>query len=221
MQGQTVNQTGATGSMDLFRAMRELRAMRRLKPDPVPDELLWEVVELATYAPSQSNSQMARFLVVTDPELRRAIAGHYREAVAWCWENFNLGPQPHQTRDEWERLKRAVWWQGNHLAEVPALVFPCAAGLAGLDLGNHLIASSVHGTVWPAVQNFLLACRAKGLGATLTTLHLLHEERVDALLGIPEGVRTFGMVPVGWPMGRFGPVRRRPADELLAWNRWS
>jgi nitroreductase len=209
-------------STDLFRAMRELRAMRRLTPDPVPEALIREVVEYATYAPSGGDTEGWAFVVVTDPATRRAIGRYYHDAVDWYFTRVNLGPLPHQTQDGWERLKKAVCWQGDHLAEVPVLIFPCLSRRAGLeDFGDHLVAASMHASIWPAVQNLLLACRAKGLGAALTTLHLRHETPINALLGIPAGTRTFGMVPVGWPMGRFGPVRRRPVDEVLMWNRWA
>lgn len=114
-----------------------------------------------------------------------------------------------------------VWWHGNHLSGIPVLLFPCLNGITSLDLTNHTIVSSAHGTIWPAVQNLLLACRAEGLGATLTTLHLVFEEPINALLEIPEGARSVGMVPIGWPMGTFGSVKRKPIDDVLVWNRWA
>lgn len=207
--------------MDVFQAMRELRAMRRLKPDPVPDMLIEEIIGYAICAPSGSNAQNWRFVVVTDPEPRRAIAGYYAQAVDFYFAHINVAPQPHQTQDEWERLKRAVLWQGHHLAEIPVLIFPCLDGLTGLDFSQTMVHSSINGSIWPACQNILLACRALGLGATVTTLHLLFEREVNSILGLPDSARSFAMIPVGYPLGRFGPIKRRPVAEVLAKNSWS
>jgi nitroreductase len=206
--------------VDVFQAMRELRAMRRLKPDPVPHDLIREVVEYATYAPTASNGQNWRFVVVTDPALRQPIAGYYQQAVEQ-YVGRASGPPPHQARDAWERQRRAVLWQARHLAELPVLIFPCLIVPPRTDLTQTQRHSSVNGSIWPAIQNLLLACRAKGLGATATTLHLVYEEPVNTLLGLPADARSFAMIPVGWPLGKFGPVRRRPVDEVLAWNGWA
>jgi nitroreductase len=88
------------------------------------------------------------------------------------------------------------------------------------DFGNFAVAASMGGSIFPAVQNLLLACRAKGLGATLTSLHLFFEDEVNALLQLPPGVRTFAMIPVGYPTGKFGPTKRLPVDDVIVWDRW-
>jgi nitroreductase len=181
--------------VDVFQAMRELRAMRRIKPDPVPTELIREIVEYGTYAPTASNEQDWRFIVVSEPP-------------------------PHQERGAWERQRKALLWQAQHLAEIPVLIFACTRIPLGADFAVTRRHSSTNGSIWPAIQNMLLVCRARGLGATATTLHLVHEEEVNALLGLPEDVRSFAMLPIGWPMGKFGPVRRRPVDEVMSWNGW-
>ena len=208
--------------MDVFQAMTEMRAIRRLKPDPVPPALIRDVIRYATHAPSGSNSQGWRFIVVTDPEPRRAIGELYRRAVDVYQAEMNTAPLPHQSQDEWERLMRAVRWQGDHLAEIPVLIFAALDGRAipvrQRDAQVRLRVAG--GQIFPAVQNLLLACRAKGLGATLTTLHLLHEDRIKQILNLPEGVETFCMIPVGYPRGRFGPTRRLPVDEAIVWQRW-
>ncbi|MGE5597330.1 MAG: nitroreductase family protein [Hyphomicrobiales bacterium] len=200
--------------MDVFQAMTEMRAMRRLKPDPVPRELIREVIQYATHAPTGGNSQNWRFVVVTDADKRRRIGEYYRQAVDVYLARMNTGPLPHQTRDEWERLVKAVRWQGDHVGEAPVLIFPCLRG--NRERMNRTVGSSIY----PAVQNLLLACRAKGLGATLTTLHLLHEKEVDQVLGIPEDAATFAMIPIGYPLGKFGPTRRIAVDEVIGWDGW-
>ena len=205
--------------MDVFQAMLEMRAMRRLKPDPVPREELEDVVRYAIHAPSGSNAQSWRFIIVTDAELRRQIGEYYREAVDFYIAHVNTEPLPHQSRDEWERLIAAVRWQGDHVGEAPALIFPAMANARAM-LAHPLFGRAVQASIWPAVQNLLLACRAKGLGATLTTLHLRHEEAIDGLLGVPEDAATFAMIPVGYPMGKFGPTKRLPVETVIGWDHW-
>lgn len=205
--------------MDVFQAMREMRAMRRLKPDPVPREVLREVVEYATHAPSGSNSQGWRFIIVTDPEKKAKLGAIYKDAVDVYIEKMNTAPLPHQTRDEWEKLIRAVRWQGDHVGEAPALIFPCLKVNASV-LSNPSASRGVTAGIYPAVQNLLLACRAKGLGATLTTLHFRRENEVNEILGLPEDATTFAMIPVGYPMGKFGPTRRLPVDDVIGWDSW-
>lgn len=206
--------------MDVFQAMSEMRAMRRLKPDPVPRELIREVIEYATHAPTGGNAQGWRFVVVTDAATRAEIAGYYRQAVDFYLARVNTKPEPHQTQDEWERLVKSVRWQGDHLAECPVFIFPCLKGAGAVDFGSQFISKSVNASIWPAVQNLLLACRAKGLGATLTTLHLRYEEPIKKLLGLPDSAGTFALIPVGYPMGKFGPTKRIAVDEVIGWESW-
>ena len=206
--------------MDVFEAMLKMRAMRRLKPDPVPDELITEVIAYGTHAPTGGNAQGWRFVVVTDAALRGKIGEYYRQAVDFYLARVNTEPLPHQPRDEWERLIKSVRWQGDHVGEAPVLVFPCLASVRA-TLAHPTYGRAMNGSIWPAVQNLLLACRAKGLGATLTTLHLSHEKEIDALLGLPEDAATFAMIPIGWPLGKFGLTKRLAVDDVIGWNGWA
>ena len=133
----------------LFDAMRTMRAMRRLKTDPVPDELIREIIEAGTCAPSGGDAQHWRFIVVKDPAIKQQL----------------------QSRD-------------------------------------------------PAVQNMLLAARALGLGATLTTRHLLYAREVDQILGLPPEAKTFAIIPIGYPLGNFGPLSRAPVEQVTFLDRW-
>jgi nitroreductase len=193
--------------VDLFDVMSTTRAMRRLKPDPVPDDLLRRCLEAATYAPSGSNRQPWRFLVIKDPELKRKIAEYYRAGGA---SHRAAAPAP-------ERSEGAPPSPGEHLAEhmgeVPVLILVCfyPGSAGGLFSGAH---------IYPAVQNLLLAARSLGLGATLTTLHHHHEPEIKHLLGIPEEVQTAALIPLGYPMGRFGKVERRPVEQVAFVDRW-
>ncbi len=206
--------------MDVIEAMMQMRAMRRLKPDPIPRDILESLVEHAVHAPSGSNAQGWRFVVVTDAEKRRQLGEIYRKAVDFYLLRINTKPEPHQTEDEWKRMIAAVRWQGDHAGEAPALIFPCLKGAGAMDWSNALAAKSVTASIYPAVQNLLLSCRAQGLGATLTTLHLMFEDEVKGILGIPASATTFAMIPVGYPLGKFGPTKRLPLDGVLGWDGW-
>src|SRR5687767_6917248 len=144
--------------MDVFQAMTEMRAMRRIKPDPVPEDDIRDVIRYATHAPTGSNSQGWRFIVVTDAELRRQIGDCYRQAVDFYIANVNTEPLPHQSRDEWERLIKSVRWQGDHMGEIPVLIFPSLVG-SRAAMSHPVFGRAIQASIWPAVQNLLLACR--------------------------------------------------------------
>lgn len=205
--------------MDVFQAMSEMRAMRRLKPDPVPREEILDLIRYATHAPSGGNGQNWRFIVVTDAEKRRKLGELYRKAVGTYLGTMNTAPLPHQTQEEWEALVKAVRWQGDHVGEAPVLIFP-SMRMSARAQGNALAMRGTAASIYPATQNLLLACRAKGLGATLTTLHSMHEKEVNEILGLPEDAMTFAMIPVGYPMGKFGPTKRIPVEEVIGWEGW-
>ncbi len=205
--------------MDVFQAMTEMRAMRRLKPDPVPREEIVDLIRYATHAPSGGNNQGWRFVVVTDVEKRRKIGELYKKAVDVYLSTMNTAPLPHQTQEEWEALVKAVRWQGDHVGEAPVLIFPCLR-VSVKAQQNAAAMRGIGSNIYPAVQNLLLACRAKGLGATLTTLHSFHEAEVNAILGLPEDAMTFAMIPVGYPLGKFGPTKRLAVDDVIGWDGW-
>jgi len=198
--------------MDVFEAIYTLRAIRRFKPDPVPDELVWKVLEAATKAPSGGNRQPWRFLVIRDPETKARIGQFYLEG----WERF-YGPNREQMLADPERapIYRSADHLARHMGEVPVLVLAC------LRTTPWPVTTSDRGSyIFPAVQNLLLAARALGLGAVLTTLHRVREREVKELLGIPEEWETMALIPLGWPAVPFGPVRRLPVEEVVYWERW-
>lgn len=230
----------------VFEVMATMRAMHRLRTDPVPDELLERLVEAATWAPSASNAQAYSYVVVTD---RAQMA---RLAVLWrrCVDTYlkspgtnRLAPE-HMDKASWDRMDKAIAYQRDHFHETPALIIPCYAyprpgtrsiagmsmagvaslgpvGLAQLALRLPRIALlGEAASVYPGVQNLLLAARALGLAANITIWHLFLEQEWKTALGIPNGVRTFAVIPVGWPLGCFGPVRRRPAAQVIHRNHW-
>lgn len=200
----------------LFEAMYTQKAIRRLKPDPVSDELVHKLLDAAIRAPSGGNTQPWAFIVIRDVESKRKIAEWYLDS----W-NSTYGRIPQEQRKGFDPQFKRVYGSAEHLAlhlaEVPVFILVCARSgppAAGHMTGGH------YGSIFPAVQNLLLAARGLGLGASLTTLHKLHENDVKQLLGIPDAVETVALIPVGHPIGKYGPAARRPVQELTHNERW-
>lgn len=195
-------------SMDVFEAIRTTRAMRRLDPDrDVADRDLETIIDAATRAPSGGNQQPVRWLVVREPELRCRVGELYRAQAVIRLQAYEAEAS---TNPGVAKMLRSAYHLAEHLGEAPALLIPCAEGQPG----------RIESSVFPAVQNLMLAARALGLGTTLTTIHRGDEDSVRQLLGIPQEIRTFAIIPVGYPLGRWGEARRRPPSEVTYWNRW-
>jgi nitroreductase len=220
----------------IFEVMATMRAMRRLKPDPVPDELLERLVQAATWGPSGSNAQSYEFIVVTDREVMGRLAELWGRSVD-AYLN-SIGRVTPAAQDA--GIRRARVYQREHFHETPALIVACyRSGRMDLATVRRLVSSlsprkaarlaahssrmaalSDASSVYPGVQNLLLAARALGLGAVITAWHLFVEHEWKRVLGIPRDVNTFAVVPVGWPRGRFGPGKRRPAAGVIHRDRW-
>jgi nitroreductase len=196
--------------VDVFEAINTTRAMRRLKTDPVPDELIWKVLEAAIRAPSGGNRQPWAFIVVRDPDKKARIAGWYLDA----WNKSYAMMKHAVTADPaGARTYASADHLANHLAEMPVLI------IAAVQSGD--VGTSPSGSyIYPAVQNLMLAARALGLGTTLTTLHRAHEAEVKALLGLPDNIETMALIPLGWPEGKFGMGPRKPVEEVTYWETW-
>lgn len=208
--------------MGLFEAIYNCRAMRRLKPDPVPEEMLVRLIDAANQAPSGSNMQNGRWLVVRDADQKAKLAELNKSAVI-----AYAGPQsgrpaslPHHSEERRQRMLASVLWQAEHLQEVPAVVIACLE-FAAPPADSFSAGAGAGGSIWPGVQNLLLAARALGLGAAPTTLGLRDRKAAKSVLNLPEEIEPFCLIPVGYPMGRFGTVTRRPTAEIMRWDRWS
>ena len=207
-----------TEEMGVFDAIHHTRAMRRLKPDPVPEELLIKLIDAANQAPSGSNQQNARWIVVRDSAQRAKLAELNNAAV-----EAYIGPGsgrpaalPHQDADRRARLLKAVVWQAEHMHEIPVLIIAC------LEFASPPRSPGAGGgNIWPGVQNLLLAARALGLGVAPTTLGLSNGPAAKEVLRLPENVVPVCLIPVGYPKGRFGPVTRKPVAEIMRWDTWS
>jgi nitroreductase len=199
---------------DLFEIIKTTRSMRRLKPDPVPNELIRKTLEAGVCAPSGGNMQRWRFLVIRDLKIKETVGVHYKRA----WDEqvatrYRAGhPAPGMSREQFLRLIEAAEYLAAHIHEAPVWIVPCLEG------GTPTRTSG--SSIYPAVQNMLLAARALGLGATLTTLYLQFEKEAEAALGLPPGVHSYALLPVGYPRGRFGPVRRIALADVVYEDRW-
>ena len=200
---------------DVFEIMRTTRAMRRLKPDPVPDELILRILRAGTCAPSGGNLQRWRFLVVKDPAIKKAVQVWYKKAYDEVIgpRYASSAPPPGVSAERYRRQHEEVEYLTEHFHEAPVWIVTC---LEESGVPTRWSGASIY----PAVQNMLLAARALGLGATLTTRHLLYEKEAEAALGLPPGVHSYAILPIGWPMGRFGPVGRGPLEEVVYLDRW-
>jgi nitroreductase len=199
---------------DVFDIMHTTRAMRRLKPDPVPDELIRRILAAGQAAASGGNAQRWRFLVIKDPEIKKKVQVYYKRAFDEVVgpRYYTSEPPPGVTRERYMRQHAAVQYLTDHFHEAPVWIVACLEGANP----NRSSGSSIY----PAVQNMLLAARALGLGSTLTTRHLLYEKETEAAMGIPEGYHSYAILPIGYPMGRFGPVGRGPLSEVVYLDRW-
>jgi nitroreductase len=200
--------------MDIFEAMETCRAIRRLKADPVPDELIEKLIHSATRAPSAGNSQLWGFLVVTDQAERTFIGDVLRKA----WAPRMAQAPADDDRSPAARGARTFRRFILEFDRIPVVIFPCVAnGYPAQGEPNPMFMWS---TIYPATQNLLLAARALGLGAAMTTFHMSGEAAIKEHFGIPENVSIGATIPVGYPEGNYGPLTRKPDSEVTHWNRW-
>lgn len=201
---------------DLFEIIHTTRAMRRLKPDPVPEELIRKILGAAIAAPSGGNRQPWRFLVIKDRTIKQQVQQYYKRALdEVVGPRYRTSePPPGVNRTQYDRQLAAVTYLTEHFHEAPVWIVAC------LDEGQRQPTRGSGASIYPAVQNILLAARALGLGATLTTRHLQYETEVEAILGLPPGVHSYAIVPIGYPLGRFGPVGRGPLADIVYEDRW-
>lgn len=200
--------------MDVLEAIQTCRSIRRLRPDPVPAETLVELVRYATCAPSAGNSQNWRFIIVNDETDRR----WFRDMLVTA-----IGP-----RLEWipadddrsaaarnQRMYRSFILDFD---KIPAFILTTIENV--FPNPETPDPQFMWSSVYAATQNLLLAARALGLGAAMTTNHKENEPAVREHFGIPDDVGIGATVPVGYPIGKYGPLTRRPVDEVVTWNRW-
>jgi nitroreductase len=208
-------------SMPLVEAMETQRAVRRLLPDPVDDDIVVRCIELALKAPTGSNGQNWEFVVVKDRAVKERLGAQYRRV----WSLYGAaGREVAKRRNDdgtTARILKSVQWQVEHFSELPVLVVACLRGGKVPYLPMPAIAeSSYYGSIYPSVQNLLLATRAMGLGASLITLPLWSVTAARSILGLPFTVQPCCVVPLGWPRGRYGPTSRKPVGTVVHLDRY-
>ena len=192
--------------ISLGEAMYSLRAIRRVKLDPIPEDDLRDILDAARQAPNGGNAQPWHFLAIRDEQLRWQFGELYREA--WWAKRADQGIHGPADIDPSNKTTLAAMKLSDEFGAAPVIVLLCAT------------AQGAMGSVIPAVQNMLLAARALGIGGTITTLHAVVDDRVKELFGIPEEIQIVYAVPLGYPQGNFGPVQRKPLGEVASVDRW-
>ncbi|MCE2501761.1 MAG: nitroreductase family protein [Dehalococcoidia bacterium] len=205
-----------TEGTELFHIMRTTRAMRRLKPDPVPDELIQRILQAGQWAANGGANQRWRFLVVKDRSIKEQVQKWYQKAFDEVVgpRYRNAEPPPGSSPGRYRRQHDAVEYLTEHYHDAPVWIVACQ------DDGEVTPSRSAGASIYPAVQNMLLAARALGLGSTLTSRHLRHEKEVEEILGLPPGVHSYAILPIGYPMGNFGPVRRGSLADVVYLDKW-
>ena len=202
-------------SQDIFDILHTTRAMRRLKPDPVPDELVIKILDAAIRAPNGGNHQSWHFVVVKNMAIKQAVQVWYKKALDEIIGPMyaNSAPPPGSDADKYHRQHDAVAYLTEHFHEAPVWIVAC------INHGESEPHRMSGASIYPAVQNILLAARALGLGANLTTRHLFFAEETERALELPPGVLSYAIVPIGYPMGNFGPVGRGSLKEFVSLDR--
>ena len=202
-------------TMPLEDAMRTQRAIRRLKPDPVDDDLVLHLIELALKAPTGSNAQTWEFIVVKDRAVKAKLGRLNRGAFSLYGA---FGRRQMKDNPPMLRILEAVQWQADHFDDIPVIIVACLNGW--IPPWPALATSSLYGSIYPSVQNLLLAARAAGLGAALITLPLWSKFLAQRALGLPFKVTPCAVIPLGWPSGKYGPTKRRPVAEVVSLDRY-
>ncbi len=203
--------------MPLQEAMLTQRAVRKLTSEPVDDATVLKLIELALKAPTGSNGQNWEFVVVRDREVKAKLAKQNRRA----WRLYGGMGNRLADRNGDEGMKKvlgAVSWQADHFEDIPVLIVACLRGMRSAI--PPIAASSYYGSIFPSVQNILLAARSMGLGACVITLPLWSTARARHILGLPLSVQPCCVVPLGWPQGRYGPTTRKPVGDVVHLDRY-
>lgn len=194
--------------MDVLEAIATTRSMRRLKTDPIPDDILRSILEAAVRAASSSNQQTWSFIVIRDPVIKKQVQELYYAAAQVYFANRARNAEPAEKKEQTTagRVRSSAAHLAEHMHEAPVLVMCCIRGDESFTLGS---------SIYPAVQNFMLAARAFGIGSTLTTIHRGRDAEIKKLLNVPDDVHTAALIPLGYPLGRWGEAKRKPLEEVV------
>ena len=203
--------------MDIREALYTTRAMRRVKPDPIPMDVQARIMDAAVRAPSGGNTQNWRFLLVDDPEVKAKLGPIYRQAMSVLWGSYykdridaaHDAPELEESKSML-RVQKSAQWLADNFEGVPLYLF----GFAQHDPSGS--------SVYPALWNAQLAARAEGVGTSLTQVLVFHNDEVLDILGVPkdEGWNMLGCVSLGYPTGKWGVATRQPAHDVSFRNQW-
>ena len=188
----------------LFDTMRTMRSIRRYRPDPIPKDVVDAILEAGTLAPSGGNAQPWRFIVFRDPEIKTKV-GELADAIR-TERAGRYGDEP-----------PGKLGPPTPLGNAPLLVMVCRITL---DPPVATSNASLYASIYPAVQNMLLAARSHGVGGVLVTMFKLREDGFRKLLNLPDDVEPCALLPFGYPKGDFGPVQRKPWTQVTFVDRW-
>tara|TARA_B100000029_G_scaffold461994_1_gene494130 strand:+ start:153 stop:839 length:687 start_codon:yes stop_codon:yes gene_type:complete len=200
------------------------RAMRRYSDEPVSDEDIWTCLQAAVQAPSGGNIQPYQFVIVQEPEQKQRLADIYRRG----WRRYEPAIAPTEfpndaVREGWEKNNKATVHLAENLEHVPVLVLLLMPSISMTihDDEGPMPVGPTHASVYPAIQNFMLAARSLGLGTALTTLHRIYEDDVRELIGIPDRYEVLALLPLGHPTGKWGVApRHRGPEKITSWDRF-
>ena len=195
-------------SMSLGETIFSLRAIRRFRPEPIPEADLEQILEAAIHAPNGGNVQPWHFLVIRDSQIRAEFAELYHEA--WWAKRRDEGIRGPEDIPPGKNVRSSAMRLADQIGQAPVIVLLCATAK-----GAGAMASVI-----PSAQNLLLAARSLGIGGCITTLHADVEERVHRLLNIPDSAQVVYCLPLGYPRGSFGPTQRNPLSEVCSYDRW-
>lgn len=211
--------------MEVQHALLTTRAMRRYSDEPVSDAEVEACIRAAVQAPSGGNIQPWQFVVVRSPAVKANVGEAYRASYDRYERALVASLPPFRSEDDEASFNRGLAASrhlAEHLAEAPVLVL---VAMPAIDLTLHdddgpLDIGTLHASVFPAVQNLMLAARAMGIGTALTTVFRIRQDDVREACGIPDRYEIVALIPMGRPAGRFGLARRRPAETLTHWDQW-
>jgi nitroreductase len=200
--------------VDLFEAMSTCRSIRRYRTDPIDEDVLWKCIEAAGYAPSGSNARPWRIIVVQSEEARALLGPAYRAGMEWSAEIYGISRPDPADNSRKARMTRSMYEMVDHFEEIPMYIVFAA------EVQPNLPERIVGVSVYPAMQNFILAARSFGLGTIPTGWFTKCEEELMELLAIPKDWFIAALLPLGVPKGRHGTLYRRPVEEQVYWDSW-
>ena len=218
--------------LDVLEAIHTTRAQRYLKPDPIPEDVLWQILDAAIRGPTGGNQQGWGWVVIRDPAIKGEIAKIYAERLLAAYGYERVSDEELGTAritrggvEEGEvgidaRNRRGVVHLAEHYAEVPVIVAPVMQTAARMSDNTRRAGAGLAGSIYGALQNLMLAARAFDIGSVMTWT-LDEDSGINELLGLPENAFVMALIPLGYlERGRFSQARRRPVGEVVHWDRW-